>query len=142
MQVKVLAAPKSGMASGQAPWHLQFSVRDTGIASVDRLPGCSNLQSGRRIHHAPLRRQLGLAISKRLVELMGGKMGRACRKRLHLPLHAATGGSQSAPAARGVTPTAVGGSAPAHQMITPPTAVSRWASKWGMLRGAQSASQV
>jgi CheY-like chemotaxis protein/HPt (histidine-containing phosphotransfer) domain-containing protein len=75
VHVKALSAPQD---KGSAdPWHLHFSVSDTGIGiPVNRM---ARLFKSFSQAEASTSRQyggtgLGLAISKRLVELMGGKM--------------------------------------------------------------------
>ena len=75
VRVKTLSAPQN-KATGD-PWHLHFSVSDTGIGiPVNRM---ARLFKSFSQADASTSRQyggtgLGLAISKRLVELMGGKM--------------------------------------------------------------------
>jgi CheY-like chemotaxis protein len=75
VQVKALSAPQD--KSSEDPWHLHFSVSDTGIGiPVNRM---ARLFKSFSQAEASTSRQyggtgLGLAISKRLVELMGGKM--------------------------------------------------------------------
>jgi len=69
-----------------------FAVRDTGIGippnARSPVPG---LQPGGHLDHAQVRRhRLGLAVSRRLTEMMGGTMwsrAKCARERLHLPLH-------------------------------------------------------
>src|SRR5205823_9998611 len=76
VEVKTLNAPAPGVKE-PTPWHLHFSVRDTGIGiAVERL---ARLFKSFTQADASTARQyggtgLGLAISRRLVELMGGKM--------------------------------------------------------------------
>ena len=75
VRVKTLSTPQKNDADD--PWHLHFSVSDTGIGiPVNRM---ARLFKSFSQAEASTSRQyggtgLGLAISKRLVELMGGKM--------------------------------------------------------------------
>src|SRR6266446_7062876 len=76
VQVKVLTAAAT-KGNRSEPWHLHFSVQDTGIGiAVDRLArlfkSFSQADASIARHYGGT--GLGLAISKRLVELMGGKM--------------------------------------------------------------------
>ena len=151
VQVKVLAAPKPSVQNGSALWHLQFSVRDTGIGiPVDRLArlfkSFSQADASTTRHYGGT--GLGLAISKRLVDMMGGKMWvesvpqKGSTFHFTLPLAAAP------EAPRLAVECAQPQLADLRLLIVDdnPTncrILTLQASKWGMLpRGAQSASQA
>ena len=149
-QVKILSAGDSP-GNGSHPWHLQFSVRDTGIGiPIDRLArlfkSFSQADASTARHYGGT--GLGLAISKRLVELMGGKMWvesvpqKGSTFHFTLPLVAA-------PEAALV---AIDGPQPnltdlrlliVDDNPTNCRILTLQASKWGMIpRGAQSAAQA
>jgi len=98
-RVEALSEPSNNRRKSE-PWHLHFSVRDTGIGiPVDRL---ARLFKSFSQADASTARQyggtgLGLAISKRLVEMMGGKLwvesvpGKGSTFHFTLPLPAAPG---------------------------------------------------
>ena len=147
-QVSILSAP-AGKATD--PWHLHFSVRDTGIGiPVDRL---ARLFKSFSQGDASTARQfggtgLGLAISKKLVELMGGKMwvesvpGKGSTFHFTLPLGAAaqtSAGSVETPQniLNGLRLLVV------DDNLTNSRILTTQAAKWGMApRGAQSATQA
>ncbi len=121
-QLKVLAAPGTGR-DGPTPWHLHFSVRDTGIGiPVDRL---ARLFKSFSQADASTTRQyggtgLGLAISKRLVELMGGKMWVESVPQKGSTFHFSPADGKPAPESnRSTIPTA-------HSRISPICACSSW----------------
>ena len=133
------------------PWHLHFSVRDTGIGiPVDRL---ARLFKSFSQADASTTRQyggtgLGLAISKRLVELMGGKMWvesvpqKGSTFQFTLPLAAAAKSADVTPEARPAQLVdlrlLVVDDNPTNCRI-----LTLQAGKWGMTaRGANSAAQA
>jgi len=147
-QVSILSSPES---DAERPWHLHFSVRDTGIGiPVDRLarlfrPFTQGDASTAR-HYGGT--GLGLAISKRLVELMGGKMwaesvlGKGSTFHFTLPFHAAPqtvpfrlGGKQ--PQLAGLRLLVVDDNLTNGRILTLQT------TKWGMItRGSNNAQQA
>jgi CheY-like chemotaxis protein len=148
-QVKALSAPEPGKEKD--PWHLHFSVRDTGIGiPVDRLARL--FKSFSQVDVSTTRQYggtgLGLAISKRLVELMGGKMWvesvpqKGSTFHFTLPLRAAPDEQQ--PTLEGRQPQL----ADLRLLVVDDNAtncriLTLQASKWGMAaRGAQSASEA
>jgi CheY-like chemotaxis protein/HPt (histidine-containing phosphotransfer) domain-containing protein len=151
IQVKVLASPKLSAQNGSAHWHLQFSVRDTGIGiPVDRLArlfkSFSQADASTTRHYGGT--GLGLAISKRLVDLMGGKMwvesvpGKGSTFHFTLPLASAPESPRlpvecAQPQLADLRLLIVDDNPTNCRILT------LQASKWGMLpRGAQSASQA
>ncbi len=148
VHIKTLSAPS---AQSTDPWHLQFSIRDTGIGiPPDRMARLFKSFSQADVSTA---RQyggtgLGLAISKRLVELMGGKMWVESVPQKGSTFHF-TLPAKAAPA----TPhTALEGRQPQLADLrllivddnpTNCRILTLQASKWGMIpRGAQSAAQA
>ena len=148
VHVKALSPPEPGK---EARWHLQFSVRDTGIGiAVDRLARL--FKSFSQVDASTAREYggtgLGLAISKRLVELMGGKMWvesvpkKGSTFHFTLPLQAAP--QEQSPVLEGPQPKL----ADLRLLIVDdnPTncrILSLQTSKWGMIpRLTQSASQA
>jgi CheY-like chemotaxis protein/HPt (histidine-containing phosphotransfer) domain-containing protein len=149
VQAKVLSAPQAG--KDKEPWHLHFSVRDTGIGiPVERLARL--FKSFSQVDASTTRQYggtgLGLAISKRLVELMGGKMWveslpqKGSTFNFTLPLQAAP--EEQPPALEGPQPQL----ASLRLLIVDdnPTncrILTLQTSKWGMIpRDAPSASQA
>jgi CheY-like chemotaxis protein len=148
IQIKILSAPQPGSGT---PWHLHFSVRDTGIGiPPDRLVRLfkSFSQADASTSREYGGTGLGLAISKRLVEIMGGKMwvesvpgkGSTFHFSLHLPGAPATG--QTLPEGRqpqlsNLRLLIVDDNPTNCRILTLQT------SKWGMIpREAQSATQA
>ena len=149
VQVKALSIPEAGKAN--EPWHLHFSVRDTGIGiPVDRLARL--FKSFSQVDVSTAREYggtgLGLAISKRLVEMMGGKMWvesvpqKGSTFNFTLPLRAAP--EEPRPALDGRQPQL----ADLRLLIvddnlTNCRILTLQTGKWGMIpRGTQSASQA
>ncbi len=147
--VKALSAPDAGKE--KEPWHLHFSIRDTGIGiPVDRLARL--FKSFSQVDASTARQYggtgLGLAISKRLVELMGGKMWvesvpqKGSSFHFTLPLQSAP--EDHKPVLEGTQPQL----ANLRLLIVDdnPTncrILTLQTSKWGMIpRGAQSAAQA
>jgi len=151
IQVKILSAPSEKTPGQSEIWHLQFSVRDTGIGiPVDRLARLfkSFSQADASTARSYGGTGLGLAISKRLVELMGGKMWVESTAQKGSTFHF-TLPMQIAPKelrAKGEAPPAnltdlrllIVDDNPTNCRI-----LTLQASKWGMIpRGAQSGSQA
>jgi CheY-like chemotaxis protein/nitrogen-specific signal transduction histidine kinase len=151
IQVKVLSAPSENPAAQPEIWHLQFSVRDTGIGiPVDRLARLfkSFSQADASTARSYGGTGLGLAISKRLVELMGGKMWvesvpqKGSTFHFTLPMQSAPKGflstsDQPPPSLTDVRLLIVDDNPTNCRILT------LQASKWGMIpRGTQKGSQA
>ena len=151
VQAKVLSAAAPDSNGSQLPWHLHFSVSDTGIGiPVDKL--IRLFKSFSQADASTTRRYggtgLGLAISKRLVELMGGKMWvesvpeKGSTFHFTVPFQAVA--NTPALAHEGRQPQLAG----LRLLIVDDNAtncriLTLQASKWGMLpRGAQSGEQA
>ncbi len=148
--VRVLSAPEPG-GDATRPWHLHFTVRDTGIGiPVDRLARLfrpfTQADASTTRHYGGT--GLGLAISKRLVELMGGKMwaeslpDKGSTFHFTLPFHAAPHAKRYAlegrqPQLADLRVLVVDDNATNCRILTLQT------TKWGMVsRGANGAQQA
>jgi CheY-like chemotaxis protein len=150
IHVKLLSAPEAER-DAKTIWHLHFSVRDTGVGiPVDRLarlfrPFTQADASTARCYGGT---GLGLVISKRLVESMGGKMwaesaaGKGSTFHFTLPVQAAPEAARfplegTQPHLTGLRLLIVDDNPTNCRILTLQT------SKWGMIpRGTQSAQQA